>query len=261
MNMVSRLLSLAAIILLFWAGTVQRAEALSLTAWGGPVDGIGSNSVVALCGSPGVGSGCYDAGTHNIGFYNPLNSTYNGVYGVDTNPSGLKVGTSSDSKIAPFANSNALTMYLRYTPLASSVGTDLSSAVLTFTFQDLDLAGANDPYGFFESVQFFSAGGSALSPLLTNLPVMTPTYTITGNTVSQSIVFTDVRAYITNDPFYAKLVFGSSMTQSGTWRNTREFMTSTLVTSVPEPSSLLLMGFGLAGLVWLQSKQPDRVNV
>jgi hypothetical protein len=260
--MKSKWLSRATVASIFLLGTSSFAEASSMTAWGTPVDSIGSNTVVALCGSAGVGSGCYDAGTHNIGFYIPLNSTYNGTYGVDTNPSGFKVGTSSDSQYGPFNNSDALTMYLQYTPLASSLPANLTSAVLTFNFTDLDLQNVNDPYGFFETVQFMSGSGAALSDKIyvNGQNTLGYNYTVVGNSTSQTITFGDIRSFITGDPFYAELTFGSQMTQSGKWRNTLEYLNTTLVTSVPEPSSLLLLSFGMLGLAWwLRRKQQASV--
>ncbi|HKN86647.1 MAG TPA: hypothetical protein VJV04_07300, partial [Nitrospiraceae bacterium] len=54
-------------------------------------------------------------------------------------------------------------MYLRFTPIAPF---PLASAVLTFSFVDLDLKNVNDPNGFTETLQFFSATNSALTSMI-----------------------------------------------------------------------------------------------
>jgi hypothetical protein len=87
------------------------------TVLGKPVESIGSNvQAVSTCGS----GACYNTGTGVIGFYIPLNSADNGTYGIDLDGAGPKgeAGTFSDSKTGSFTNSNALSMYLRFTPIA-----------------------------------------------------------------------------------------------------------------------------------------------
>jgi hypothetical protein len=87
------------------------------TALGKPVESVGSNvQAVSSCGS----GACYNTGTGTIGFYIRLNSADNGTYGIDIDGAGPKgeAGTFSDSKAGPFTNASALTMYLRFTPLA-----------------------------------------------------------------------------------------------------------------------------------------------
>jgi len=225
------------------------------TALGKPVEAIGSNvQAVPSCGS----GACYNTVTGSIGFYIPLNSADNGTYGIDIPGPAGEAGTFSDSKSGAFTNNNALTMYLRFTPLAPF---PLASAVLTFSFVDLDLIGVNDPAGFTETIQFFSATNSALTSVITTAPGSGSSplaYTVTGNSNSQTITFSDVRSVITSDPFYVKLVFGSKETTSGTHTNTMESMTATLATTtaVPEPTSMVLFGSGLMALgAWRMRRQ------
>ena len=85
------------------------------TALGKPVESIGSNvQAVSPCGS----GACYNTGTGAMGFYIPLNSADNGTYGIDIAGPRGEAGTYADSKAGPFTNSGALTMYLRFTPIA-----------------------------------------------------------------------------------------------------------------------------------------------
>jgi hypothetical protein len=120
-----------------------------MTALGKPVESIGSNvQAVPTCGS----GACYNSGTGAINFYIPLNSADNGTYGMDIPGPAGEAGTFSDSKTGLSTNSNALSMYFRFTPIAPF---PVASAVLTFSFVDLDLIGVNDPSGFTETIQFF----------------------------------------------------------------------------------------------------------
>lgn len=169
---------------------------------------------------------------------------------VTTTPGGLKAGTFADTNTAPFNNSNSLTMYLRFSPIAP---VPLAGATLSFSFVDLDLIGGSDRTGFTETLKVYGAGGSALAPTITMLGQsgLTPfAFNVSGNSTSQTITFSDVRSLVLGDPFYVKLVFGANMTADGKWQNTLEAMTATLTTTVtPEPSSLLLFGSGLAAFV------------
>ena len=180
---------------------------------------------------------------------------------VTTTPGGLKTGTFADTNTAPFNNSNSLTMYLRFSPIAP---VPLASATLSFSFVDLDLIGGSDPTGFTETLKVYGAGGSALAPTITMLGQsgLTPfAFNVSGNSTSQTITFSDVRSLVLGDPFYVKVVFGANMTADGKWQNTLETMTATLTTTTvtPEPSSLLLFGSGLAAFVaWrFGSRKPE----
>jgi hypothetical protein len=112
----------------------QPTEAKAVTtALGKPVESIGSNvQAVSSCGS----GACYNTVTGAIDFYVPLNSADNGTYGMDIPGPKGEAGTYADSNNGPFTNTGALTMYLRFTPIAPF---PLQTAVMTFSFVDLDL--------------------------------------------------------------------------------------------------------------------------
>ncbi len=226
----------------------QAASAVPVESYARPVAAIGSNTVVGACASAGVGDGCYDAASGEIGFYIPINDRYTGTYGVDVRPDGRYVGTASDSVSGTFAETEALTMFLWYSPIAFPA----EAATLAFHFEDLDLADGNDPVAFFETIQFFEADGDTLSGLIDSFDDDTGNIQVTGDGVTQSIVFNDVTDYIESDSFWVALTFGSAMSRDGNWRNTAESMTSTLLTtprdsltSVAEPGSLALLAGGI----------------
>jgi hypothetical protein len=220
------------------------ADARATISYGVPVTGSSSNTLVPCA----VSGSCLNTSTHRINFYIPFNYYSAGnVFGV-TNSSGITPGTSSDSRWAPFNNTNSLTMYLKFAvaPLP------ITTASLSFHFVDLDLKYGNDPKGFFETVKI-SAGGTAISPVINALGQSSSSpypFTVTGNYNSQTITFSNVQSLITGNKLFARLDFGVKMTEYGKWKNTLESMVPklTYTSAVPLPSSLLFFGIGIVSM-------------
>ena len=73
---------------------------------------------------------------------------------------------------------------------------------LSILFEDLDLIDANDPYGFFESVQVFDGTGSELTPKITDIS----SSLVTGDKDTQQLLSLDL-GLLTSDTYFATLKF------------------------------------------------------
>ena len=220
------------------------AEATTVQSLGIPVTAIGSMThSVPTCPTL-EGQSCYNAATGSINFFIPVSPEKSGVFGVTDVGGGQTAGTLPDVG-GGTESSVALTMFLLFSPIA--VPTD--TATMTFSFVDLDLANVNDPYGFFESVKFYKADGTEVTPWITMAPQSGSSplpFSVMGDADQQTILFPDVTSIVT-DPFFMELRFKTSYSSLG--KNTPESMIATLTTaSVPEPGTAAMLGTGLLAL-------------
>lgn len=178
--------------------------------------------------TPGsVGSTEYRSalGGDAIVYYIPLAGS-DCTYGIGT------CGTESDYG----DGGGILSMNLMFTPV------DMVSSSLSVLFEDLDLKDANDPWGFFESIQVFDGAGTQLTPLITDIS----SSLVTGDRNTQQLLSLDL-GILTSDTYFATLNFKAEYYRNG--RNTPEYLIASIdKTTVPEPSILALLSFGLIGI-------------
>jgi hypothetical protein len=162
-----------------------------------------------------------------IDFYIPLDSAE--TYGYKGG--GLSSDTCTDRG---GCDGGSLTMLIKYTPIAPG------PAIISFDFTDLDLKGVNDPFGFFESVEFFYKGSS-----VAKVDEKTDTQVKSANVNRQliQIVLGEVLS-----PFTVKLVLKTKGDIDKYMVNTPEKLKTWMTTPapVPLPAALPLFGTGLA---------------
>jgi len=141
-------------------------------------------------------------------------------------------GTSSD-----YGNGGpVLSMNLMFSSLQQAAST------LYVNFEDLDLEDANDPYGFFESVQVFNENGDAITGLITNIADAS----VSGNADTQQLMSLNL-GVLMDTMYFATLNFSAEYYRNG--RNTPEYLIATIEqTTVPEPTVAGLLAIGLMGI-------------
>ena len=188
----------------------------------------------------------FNTTTNEISFYIPLD-TPGGTYGVDC-------GTSPDIASAPITGP-LMTMYLKFTIDPGEVGHSLR-----LEFNDLDLKHYNDPAGFYEKLTLYGQGGlpnhtfemydESLSDLVWSK--------VDDDENRIAITFTGLTIQPGGGDFWLQLGFraysGDPIT-CGTWTNTCEKLIATVETTpVPEPSTWMLLFFGLVGMIGIKKK-------
>lgn len=122
---------------------------------------------------------------------------------------------------------------------------------LNILFEDLDLAGANDPVGFLETVQVLDAGGGALTGVISDIASLL----VDGNSDTQQLLSLGL-GILGVDPFFLRLSFTSNIGPGG--GNTAEYLIAD-VSQVPLPAALPLLatGFAVFGFMGWRRKRRD----
>ena len=126
-----------------------------------------------------------------------------------------------------------MTMWIKYKAVAAG------NSFLNLFFEDLDLAGANDPTGFLEQIAVYNTSET----LVTTIDDITDPGT-SGTASTQQIASVALGNLLAGD-YWAKLVFSASYTSYG--RNTPEF----LIASIDSTSSVPVVPLPAAGWMLL----------
>lgn len=165
-----------------------------------------------------------------VNFFIPLTDVTE-TYGV--NGGGLSSDTCSVTNGGSTCTGGAVEIFL-YFPVSGA-----GSYLLNIDFGDFDAIGVNDPWFFLEALDIYDAAGNMIASIAADSDLLA-----SSNSVSQAyeLLLNNIEG-----PFNIRLVFESGFDDDspyGYYRNTSEnFLAS--VTSVPEPSTLALLGMGL----------------
>lgn len=171
-----------------------------------------------------------------IRYFVPL-SDNSGTYGVGNSCGGSGFGTCSDRG----DGGGHLDLFLRFDGLNPD-----ADGVLSVLFEDLDVAGVNDPSGFVETINVFSADGQSLTGNIDTLDSLF----VSGDSGAQLLRLG--LGLIGDNPFFVRLRFRSESEYFG--RNTAEFLIAK-VSEVPIPAALPLMLSGLAGIAFFRRRR------
>jgi len=213
------------------AGLVSAGPGQAAPVVGVAVGGIGLNTQVGFAPQARAGEPFY--GKTAIKFLIPLDPSNTAcTYGISS------CGMQEDYEYAPFTG-QLMKMFFKFAPVESK------PQELKLTFEDLDLTGVNDPYGFKEQINVKDAAGNSISGgVITNI---TSPYA-TGNSTGQILTF--LLPKVTNPgSLWIQLTLQAKMTVGhDKWKNTPEFVRAEL-SAIPLPAAAWLMMTGLAGLV------------